>query len=353
VGAWQDSVRRSARAAFTLVELLVVIAIIGLLVALLLPAVQAAREAARRSQCGNHLKQIGLAVHNFHDTNRRLPPGYLGTSSHIPATFSNSQWHGTLVAILPQLELQNLHDRLQSNKNVVIPIPDPFTNPWPSGPVTPWWATPVGPNGEDDWITAQTRVKAFVCPSTDPYSSTGGTSAAIHCHGFDGIATCTASYFPGTSQLGRTSYLASAGAMGAIPSSSPAPVGAWIALQGMFVNRGQDTMSVVLDGLSNTFMFGETIGGRRVSGSGTSLQQYKQIEYSHSWMGAGPLAAAWGLRDTASPPSHNWYQFSSEHPGGVQFAYGDGSVRTVAWSTDRLVFRYLSSRADGQNAQAE
>ncbi|MFO0870546.1 MAG: DUF1559 domain-containing protein [Pirellulales bacterium] len=342
---------RAARRAFTLVELLVVIAIIGILVALLLPAVQAARESARRSQCTNNLKQIGLAIHNFHDTHQRLPPGYLGTSSHIPATYSNAQWLGTLSFLLPQLEQQNIYDRIQAVKNVDQPTADPFVNPWPAGPLLPWWSTPIGPNGEDDWVTAQTRIRGFLCPSTNPYSSTGGTSGNIHCHGLDGIGTCTASYFAGPSQLGRTNYLPSAGPMGAIPTSFPAPSGAWIVYKGVFLNRNKESMAAVQDGLSNTIFFGETIGGRLITGSGSSLRQTKQLEFSHSWMGSGPLATAWGLRDTAYPPTHNWYQFSSEHPGAVQFLYGDGAVRSINWNIDLLVFRYLSSQADGIAAQ--
>src|SRR6476469_182788 len=92
------------RSAFTLVKLLVVIAIIGVLVALLLPAVQAAREAARRMQCSNHLKQIGLALQNYHDTFGSLPPAYLADSQGKPI-------HSWRVLILPFLENTTLYDR--------------------------------------------------------------------------------------------------------------------------------------------------------------------------------------------------------------------------------------------------
>ena len=98
--------RRALRSGFTLVELLVVIAIIGILVGLLLPAVQAAREAARRMSCSNHLRQIGLAVHGFHDSNKGMPPQATYT---IGSTFSGYSVHARL---LPYIEQQSIHDRV-------------------------------------------------------------------------------------------------------------------------------------------------------------------------------------------------------------------------------------------------
>src|ERR1700752_4246093 len=96
---------------FTLVELLVVIAIIGILVSLLLPAVQSAREAARRMQCSNNLKEIALATHNFHDTYKKFPPGVLSTPPRGGVYDDiNNQYFGTLPYILPFLELDNIHD---------------------------------------------------------------------------------------------------------------------------------------------------------------------------------------------------------------------------------------------------
>ena len=345
----------SSRGGFTLVELLVVIAIIGILVALLLPAVQAAREAARRTQCTNNLKQIGIATHNFHDVYQRLPPGYLGASSYVAPTFANVQWLGSLVFLLPYAEQQTIYDRIQCVRNIDLPTPDPFANPWPAGAVTPWWATPIGPNGEDDFVTAQTRLNGFLCPSTNPYTSSGGTSALLHCWGLDGTADVTMSYFGGVSQLGRTNYLGNAGGLGAIPLSNPPPASVtWNTYQGPMLNRGKHNLAAVLDGTSNCFLFGETMGSRRAVGGGGSLQQTKQIEFSHSWIGAGALPTTWGLRYTPNPApiqTHNWYQFSSEHPGGVLFAYADGSVRNVSWQVDRIVYRNVSGMADGTAAQ--
>ena len=117
---------KTKRVGFTLVELLVVIAIIGILAGLLLPAVQMARQAARRTQCTNNLKQIGLAIHNFHDTKKRIPPsrpadGFL-------------TWH---VEIMPFVELDNLHDKLRWNLPYV----------------------------DQDPVALQTAVPVFVCPS--------------------------------------------------------------------------------------------------------------------------------------------------------------------------------------------
>ncbi|MDR1958913.1 MAG: DUF1559 domain-containing protein, partial [Planctomycetaceae bacterium] len=104
----------TARFGFTLVELLVVIAIIGILIALLLPAVQAAREAARRMQCSNNLKQLGLGIHNFHDSNKKLPAG-MATIHQSP---SNGQGRfGTLIQLCPYLEQQAMYDAFRNKTN--------------------------------------------------------------------------------------------------------------------------------------------------------------------------------------------------------------------------------------------
>ena len=140
------------RRAFTLVELLVVIAIIGVLVALLLPAVQSARESSRRTTCANHLRQVGLAAHTFHDVNGHLPPGYFGPMPHADfgSHQTNNQYIGVLAHLLPYVEQQA-----------------PFS----------LIANQDGRKGDRHELVGQqfdcgasrTRIKPFLCPSTDAY----------------------------------------------------------------------------------------------------------------------------------------------------------------------------------------
>src|SRR5262245_51541496 len=116
------SARRSGRSAFTLVELLVVIAIIGILVALLLPAIQAAREAARRSQCNNHLRQLALSMHAFHDVNRKLPFARTGGR---PQSIS---WAPLIMPYMEQMNLQNLFTAPISNASGTFPMYTPSSD---------------------------------------------------------------------------------------------------------------------------------------------------------------------------------------------------------------------------------
>ena len=353
--------RRIARPAtgFTLVELLVVIAIIGILVALLLPAVQAAREAARRTQCVNNLKQVALAAHNFHDTNLRFPPGYLGGRNDVGAGgyFNRAQFLGSLVFCLPFMEQQNIYDRLQTDKRIDNPTNNAYFpgGGWPGAipgtNLNSWWNSLTGPNGEQDYATSQTKLSAFLCPSTNPYSSSGGTAATLHTYGLNGGGTLEMYIFGGGNQIGRTNYIGSAGGLGFIPTSGTTEVGTWFFWRGIFTNRGtlaSSGMNSILDGTSNTIMFGETVGGRLVSGSGSANIQTKQVQYAHSWIASGAMPTAWGLKLNQVPnPTHNWYQYSSEHPGGVQFAFGDGSVRLITYNVVTLNLRHTSGISDG------
>jgi len=152
--------RRRSLQGFTLVELLVVIAIIGILIALLLPAVQAAREAARRSQCVNNLKQIGLAAQNYHDTHRVFPPAGLnyGALGAVPTVMPNNIMNTSgFVLMLPFLEQQPLYSRYNQNASAS----DSIYNGAKAG------STIAGtPTGGNDAIAA-TQLPAFLCPSDD------------------------------------------------------------------------------------------------------------------------------------------------------------------------------------------
>lgn len=252
-------VRAQRHSAFTLVELLVVIAIIGILIALLLPAVQAARESARRSQCSNNLKQIGLGILNYESTNKTLPPWAFDFN---PAPAGNAlgtqtQGHAPLAMILPYMEQTALTDTF----NLQLSVAD--LRNWPSS-----WG------GSADGIVQ--IVNSFVCPSVPPrlidYQPYWVAA------GVPGAAT------RGPFVMGPTDYAAIRGAAGAfrtacapglpatLPEQSGAlgvvgatstgqkaqrnPSGDWIS--------GIARMADVLDGTSNTIMFAETAGKHQV-----------------------------------------------------------------------------------------
>ena len=299
---------KSRRSGFTLVELLVVIAIIGILVALLLPAVQMAREAARRTQCANNLKQIGLAIHNFHSTHKHMPPGYLGEPIESPSfnVFAyRAQNVGLLTFLLPYLELQNVYDRVATDVNLNIEIFGPDNTVIP--PAATWWSRPQA------FAMAQTKIGAFLCPSTNvsegsitgaligTWGAPNSNSGTMGIAGFGG-ATARA--------LGKTNYLGCAGGLGNVAASN-----AWSRYKGIFGNRTDYNFGAITDGSSNVFMVGEVTG---------SLSN-KQRTWVHGWMGCGIMPTAWGL--PVRRDDQRWYRFGSDHPTIVQFAMGDGSVQ--------------------------
>ncbi len=335
--------RRVRRVGFTLVELLVVIAIIGILVALLLPAVQMAREAGRRMQCSNNLKQLGLAAHNFHDVYRRFPPGYLGNGTppsnpqngNPPDYYSGVQWNvpwlGSLVYILPYMEQENIYKEIYVEKN-----PDVFVPINPSGtPITrPWWTE------ARTWAVAQTRIESMLCPSTDAYDNQVGTGALFLTFGNRNAnsGTLQMGFFRiggGGDTIGRTNYVGVAGGLGTIPTNG------WDRWRGVFGNRTKNAFRNITDGSANTLLYGETIGGMNSSGT--------RHDFAQSWIGSGCLPTAWGLRFRRSPTSETyqrWYQYSAEHPEIVQFCFADGAVRGIEETIDRSVLIRISGMKD-------
>lgn len=297
------------RTGFTLVELLVVIAIIGVLVGLLLPAVQAAREAARRMQCSNNMKQLILAQHNYHDTFKTFPPGRLGPDGSNPPGTSNANFDGAarsgcsgMVMILPFMELQNLYDSgnlIQGNI---------FSQ-------MPGWDTP------EALAAIAQRPSVFACPS-DISEDTRIESGH---------------------PLGVTSYSLVGGTNG--PSSYGTNVK--YTNTGMFMYYNAYGMESCIDGTSNTMFIGEVArGDNEDQGSvwavGSRLRSHVRTTRNpmNTPPGLGTVLDLYGVQCNAA--------FSSLHPGGANFAIGDGSVRFIAETINLTTYRALSTRAGGE-----
>ncbi len=307
--------RSRSRCAFTLVELLVVIAIIGVLVSLLLPAVQAAREAARRMQCTNNLKQIGIAVHNFHDTNNRLAPGFMGPNRDMSSGFiTDDPYTSALTLMLPFMEQQPVYDQIEPvcvNMNLYAVSGSPDYN----------WSSNAGA-----YAMSSTVIPSFKCPSSSMDGSTGpetlfGTwsvpastvTAASQDRWSWGIAT--------VNNRGITNYFPVEGANGPHPSAK--------LYEGAFVNRNyKRTLASITDGTSNTLAFGENIYFNTNTTSPTMAVAAGNIP----WISGSVFNTNWGL--STKPVRRPC--FSSLHSGVVNFALCDGSVRSISKTVDTL-----------------
>ncbi len=295
-------------------ELLVVIAIIGALIALLLPAVQAARESARRTQCANHLKQIALATHQFHDTHGRFPPGYLGGLPHrsIATNPNTPQWLALLPHLLPFLEQQATHAGIRTSM-------DPNV-------MAPAWLL-----DSSTVASARTKIRTFLCPSTDAYRHYKRVVSPMNVIVSNGTTFLNWEGYPPSSamfDLGRTNYLGVAGYMGNLPVS-----GNTERYEGLFSNRTKYRFADISDGATNVLLWGEATGGR----------EGRIRQYGYSWIAAGFLVTAWDLND------ETWHKFDSEHPRIVQFAMADASIRPLDTNIARDAFLALGGKHDGSS----
>jgi prepilin-type N-terminal cleavage/methylation domain-containing protein/prepilin-type processing-associated H-X9-DG protein len=318
---------RPLRAAFTLVELLVVIAIIGILIALLLPAVQAAREAARRSACTNNLKQLGLALHNYHDTTRVFPPSsinktFLNKAAPTKGTLLN---HNGWALILPYIEQGPLYNRFDFKQ--------------PTGP--------CGPGGGASGlltVPAQNQeaaaeiVPGYLCPSDD-----GKTTFTVG----------DTYYGQATTEAVLTNYGFSTDARGSDWSDTRQDYWKFIGKDArrMFGNNSKCTFRDITDGTSNAVAIIET-----------TRQQYNGSGYGWAYVGwvnngidltvAGYPPNQWYNPAYPAVPGQpgrlgEWGTSGSLHPGGLNVCLADGSVRFIDQATDPVILRNLSLIGDG------
>jgi prepilin-type N-terminal cleavage/methylation domain-containing protein len=343
-----------SRKGFTLVELLVVIAIIGILIAMLFPAIQQVREAARRSDCSNRLRQIAVAAHDYHDANDRLPAGFLFSNALQNDSATSSEWYdhqvtSSLGLIMPFIELQSVYkltdlvsfdfrkdltEHLDGNGNRLY-----------------GWAGEI----RNTVALFQTKIPQYQCPSDEIQVHAPNMTIIVFTlpyadnvnhddHQFWG-------YGAGTYDFGLTNYMSCGGAHcgGNHPGAERGR------FNGVMSTRPKVALEVVSnqDGTSKTVMHGENIGqvvnGQRSWGffwywggmcagrgfvpwgeeAGYHQMYYQQVSY----FGDGTWAYPGG--------------FGSMHPSGLNFSYADASVHKINRSIDQLTWYQLCGRNDG------
>ncbi len=290
---------------FTLIELLVVIAIIAILIALLLPAVQQAREAARRTQCKNNLKQIGLALHNYLDVAGVFPPGWIAVDVNgAPSAHEGNSGVGWATMILPFMEQTNIYNQF----NASLPLTDPANAAFLRNQI-PAYKCPSDPQPEFFFISEEAS-GAFITEL--PIAN------YIACFGTEALDGCENA-----------------------PGDLPVMADGTCKGNGAFYHNSKVRIADITDGTSSTFLTGER---RTVA----------KMKWFTTWPGMiaegeEAFQRVCGSADhTPNHPSSHFDDFSSAHTGGVQFCLGDGSVRFISENIDTGVYQSLATIQGGE-----
>jgi prepilin-type N-terminal cleavage/methylation domain-containing protein/prepilin-type processing-associated H-X9-DG protein len=310
----------SQRRGFTLVELLVVIAIVGVLVALLLPAVQAAREAARRMACANNLKNLGLAAHQYHGDHGRFPPGAVGPISPLLPQYAGLRHHALATFLLPYVEQQPLANQYRWDVSWFDPLNQPVVN---------------------------VQLKIWRCPSAHANRITDGSLGTVSPpprEPFDGTAACgdyagTGSVDPGLENTGLID----------LSAAQRDPRGHY---EGVFPINAAKRLAEIIDGSSQTIMIAECAGRPQL------WQGRRQV--SNVWL----TGASWASRNLlwcrgATPDGTAFFgpcavnctndrEAYSFHPSGANAVFADGSVHFLNANIDIRNFARLVTYAGGE-----
>jgi prepilin-type N-terminal cleavage/methylation domain-containing protein len=324
-----DCRHRARPRAFTLIELLVVIAIIAILIGLLLPAVQKIREAANRMSCSNKMKQLGLALHNYHDVNNTLPPGAQGAVFPIPnpagntTTIAGTSW---IVFILPYIEQDNLFKQYRFDLAY-----NSVENGLVGSNVVPTLYCPSGPSP-----------KKYLDPNTNV-----NTNPSTHYYGVMGPGGLTDNWPIVYNGVTYTYRIGSANANGAW--SGHGVLSHYQETTGSISTLRLIRLTDVIDGLTNTLMLGEI----SVNLPPGQTNQYR------TWI-RGNNAGSGTTKNVTYPMNSTFYNgstnfnhisFGSHHAGGCNFTLGDGSVRFVRQTIDLALYQVLASIDGGEVAQ--
>lgn len=296
---------RLRRPGFTLIELLVVIAIIAILISLLLPAVQQAREAARRTQCRNNLKQIGLGLHNYHDVHRMFPSGWIAVDGGVMSAHDGLNGAGWGTMILPYLDQTNVFQTFDSGLAIEDPANAAFLD---------------------------VRLAAFRCPS-DPQPDTWEI-------GEEGNESNILATLPIANYVGVFGTEELDGCENAVGVDPVAANGQCVG-DGILYHNSSTRIRDIVDGTSNTLFVGERLTNEDNGWYSTWPGMVSE--------GAEAFQRILGSADhPPNDPAAHFDDFSSNHTGGALFVLGDGSVHFISENIDEGVYKGLATRQGGE-----